>query len=461
MNSSNLSVKSRIPANLYFPSLVIFITLILIGVYPGIGGEGNQRNTNLIQEKTDFGGFLVPLLYGYWPDSPINWLYSLTIFQVAVYLIGMKLIYNQLKYTVIKQLFLFITIIGFFFLLQIVRDSTALAFYVIGLGLIISFKKQKRSIKIILYSFGIFFIVLGCLMKPAMSPIVSVILLIFTWNDRFKFKNKFFKVSALLVFAFGPYLFDKFLTSELDFKPEYPEQQLFLYDLAKMSCWGNDVENIQTARNALKPFLSERSDFQILCSELNPMYWDDLHRRIPGVQGSPAIELYRGLDSSIVKELFSNWAGIIIKDPFTWAQNKVTDSSQVLVMANSIYLEPLLNSKSEYQIISIGKFTLNLIYTPIKIMDKLRLFSLGFALIVGFTLIFINGRLLSYNRDLDLIVLKFILVNLFIWLSLTLLYIANPGRYVFPYVFLSYVYLIREIDLKYNKFTPFFIRKIP
>ena len=75
----------------------VFGILIILGLYPGLGGEGAQRNITTYREKMDNSGFLVPLIYGYWPDFIFGWLYSLALFQISIFSIGMKLIFDKLE----------------------------------------------------------------------------------------------------------------------------------------------------------------------------------------------------------------------------------------------------------------------------------------------------------------------------------------------------------------------------
>jgi hypothetical protein len=120
-------------------------------------------------------------------------------------------------------------------------------------------------------------------------------------------------------------------------------------------------------------------------------------------------------------------------------------------MANAFYIAPVVENDKSNLVLTIGDSALKLIFIPINILDKLRIFSLGFALLIGLAFIFINGRFIKFDKKIDSIIYKFILINLFTWFMLTVLFIANPGRYTLPFVFLSYIYLMVSLDLNYNK----------
>ena len=100
----------------------------------------------------------------------------------------------------------------------------------------------------------------------------------------------------------------------------------------------------------------------------------------------------------------------------------------------------LHNIKKNFEIDSNG------VFIPINILDRLRVFSLCFSLVIGLILLYINGRFTVFNKELNSIFSRYMIINLTIWLMLTLLFISNPGRYPLPYLLLSYIYLITALD---------------
>ena len=153
--------------------------LIILGLYPGLGGEGAQRNISTYREKMDNSGFLVPLLYGYWPDLIIGWLYSLAIFQLTIFSIGMKLIFNKLENPAIRKIFILIYVFGTIFLLQVVRDATAFALFILAFGITLRAVNKKNIEKSTFSILGICLIVIGCFFKPAIAPIVALTYFVF------------------------------------------------------------------------------------------------------------------------------------------------------------------------------------------------------------------------------------------------------------------------------------------
>ena len=112
--------------NLYLIILASTSFLAVLGLYPGMGGEGQQRGVALWENKIDQSGFILAVLYDYWPNFFNSWLYSLSLLQIVMYLIGTKFIYGFLSSPKMRKLYILISIIGVFFMFQVVRDATAL-----------------------------------------------------------------------------------------------------------------------------------------------------------------------------------------------------------------------------------------------------------------------------------------------------------------------------------------------
>lgn len=431
----------------YKLSLVLFCIFLAIGLYPGIGGEGAQREVSRFQDKHDFSGFFTPFVYGFWPDSWMSWLFSLSVVQVAIYSAGMKLFFTNLSNNTLRKIFIFVYIVGVFFVFQVVRDATAFSLFVFGFAMI----SKKGKFRNRLHLLGVGTIIIGCFFKPILAPIIAIIYLFFSTKRRFTFKSKLTRLVITIFIAVAPFFIDKGITSELGLAKRYPEQQLFIYDVTKMYCWGHKSTSTELAKKTISAFLQMGSDHESLCASLEPMGADDLRRKLIEVKDSPAIKLYAGKNSSVIHELFLGWLKLIKGNPFEWLQIKAIDASQVLFMANAIYLDPIIEGNSNNILLDIGDRILKALYIPINVLDKLRVYSLGFSLVIGLLLIYVNGRFISWDRSIDQIVYNYIVINLSIWFVFTLLFISNPGRYTIPYLLLSYIYLLTSLDEKYRK----------
>jgi hypothetical protein len=421
-----------------------------VGLYPGVGGEGAQRSIKFYHDKFDNSGFLVPLIYGYWPNLFGSWLFALGLIQICLYTIGMYLILNNLKIYKLRLLFYIIYFVGIFFVLQVVRDATSFSIFILGIGVLSKILTVKIKFKWILIVLSYIIIFIGCFFKPILAPIMAVVYVMFlkVFNAR-KIGIKV-QILFLVSISFFPYVADKFILARFDLKPAYAEQQLFLYDAAKLYCWGHDSTTVKIAKETLAPFLHENSDYESICASLEPMAWDHLRTKLPEVSNSPALKTYSGADKDIVGSLLNNWSRLIFNNPFEWLQIKVIDSAQVLVMSNAFFIEPILMDKSKSTLQSAGNVLIKVLHLPIAILDKLRVFSLGMTFLIGIFLVVLNGRVFKYQKFVDLVTLNFFVIILLTWLMTTILFIANPGRYTLPYTLLSYIYLISAWNSKKN-----------
>lgn len=99
----------------------------------------------------------------------------------------------------------------------------------------------------------------------------------------------------------------------------------------------------------------------------------------------------------------------------------------------------------------IGDQIIEVLFIPIKTLDKLRAFSVGVSFLLAIIISLSNGRIVRYRNHLDLIIINFLSIILLACVMLTFLYISNPERYVFSYVFVSYVYIFSAINANTDK----------
>lgn len=120
-------------------------------------------------------------------------------------------------------------------------------------------------------------------------------------------------------------------------------------------------------------------------------------------------------------------------------------------MTNSFYIEPILQKDQRNILLTIGDQIIEVLFIPIKTLDKLRAFSVGVSFLLAIIISLSNGRIVRYRNHLDLIIINFLSIILLACVMLTFLYISNPERYVFSYVFVSYVYIFSAINANTDK----------
>jgi hypothetical protein len=137
---------------------------------------------------------------------------------------------------------------------------------------------------------------------------------------------------------------------------------------------------------------------------LSPTGWDALRVRIPEVSSSPALQPLVSAQGIELHNLRESWIQIIAAKPIDWLMTKTSDGAQVLFMANAFHMPGLYAEDSESWILKSGNW---LIQALLFAFLTLNVITLGFA---------------------------------------TLAFIANNGRYVLPYMFLSYFYLLIALE---------------
>ena len=126
---------------------------------------------------------------------------------------------------------------------------------------------------------------------------------------------------------------------------------------------------------------------------------------------------------------------------------KVSDSAQVLTMANAYAIDGLYAGEARNSLLISSDLLLKFLHFPVVIFDKLRFFSAGFTILVGFFL-FVRLKESLHRDKLQKPAIYFLLINLTVVIMATIAFIANNGRYVLPYILLSYLYLFFKLNLK-------------
>ena len=390
--------------------ILILIVFVVVGIFPGTGGEGAQREIPALDEKRDWWNFSTAALYGLWPDGYYPWTFSLTLAQLVIYVFGVWLIHRELQLSQNRKAFNFIALIGGVFVFQLWRDSTLLAIETLSLGLLVGVKAIPSFKQVIRFTSAFLISLIGCLFKPVFAPLVLLIFLLVLIS---KLKSR--KLVAILsilafIFAILPVGLDKILSNNFQLRKSYPEQQVFIYDLSKLYCWGYSPEVTSSAKTLLSGILANKNDYESICASLSPTGWDSLHVQIPEVNSSPALRIIEAGEERTLNELKSGWARTILAHPMEWLMTKSSDATQVLFMANAFYM-PGLYANSTGLFTSVGDQVIKIILIPFHILDKIRVFTLAFTLIFGLFMIYRNRSSSLFSKPKEQILFKFLLIN--------------------------------------------------
>jgi predicted membrane protein len=425
---------------------VPLICVLLYAIFPGSGGEGSQRDFRVLDAKTDWWNFITAAIYGFWPDSGLPWIYSLTLSQLGIYSMGIFLLYQKFKAGIYRKLFMISATCGAVFLFQLWRDGSAFAFQTLSLGLISSLtpgEKKTNQIKVI---FGVLFGITGCLFKPIFAPIFALIILFMVWDSLSGKKFKLAITFLVLISSILPFAVDKSLSKSFGLVESFPEQQILIYDLSRLYCWGYSPKVTSEAGKALEPLLSKPGELETVCASLSPTGWDGLRVKIPEVSGSPAIRVVEQGNSDELKVLLNGWLRSVSSNPVEWLMVKLSDLSQVLFMASAYQMQGLFISGSESPFQDFADLVLRVFLVPFVILDKLRVFTLAFSIALGLVLLFRNGSNTGGTRTKERVLFQFLLVLSSTAILGSLVFIANNGRYVLPYIFLSYFMALSSLE---------------
>ena len=421
---------------------------VAVGVYPGTGGEGSQREIAGLEDKIDWWNFSTAFLYGYWPTTFDNWQFTLTILQLSCYTLGIYSFYVSLTSNRYKRLLLIPAVIGGYFVVQLWRDASLFSFSVLALSLVADFEGKSRTYKISRLGTSLALLTLSSLFKPVFAPLLFLVLFLMIHAE---FRTRLLKLIAFLCILLSsliPILLDRQLSEMAGLDKSYPEQQVFIYDISKMYCWGFSPSVIEKSKTALEPIMTSADSSEAICASLSPTGWDSLRVSSQEVSTSPALRTLSENEVSELATLRSNWIGLIVQSPMEWLLVKVSDLAQVLTMANAFHMPGIFQNPSDNFFVLLGDILLKVLLLPIQILDKFRLLSMGAGLLIGFVLLYWNKQRSGLSQNRQAIILNFLLINSLTVSLATLAFIANNGRYVMPYLLVSYLYLIWGIGSK-------------
>jgi hypothetical protein len=255
----------------------------------------------------------------------------------------------------------------------------------------------------------------------------------------------------LIVVASLPWLLDQEFSKKFELGRSFPQQQVMIYDLSKLGCWGHSSEVKNLAMQSLNPLLHERNNFESVCASLTPSGWDHLRSKIDDVRSSPVLSRIANEDEETIRQLQMDWINSILTNPYEWLLIKSVDFSQVMFMANTFYSPEFFIDKNLNLLFKIGDTIIKIPYQVVAMADKLRIFSIIFSLFFGVLLLMITGLRHNLSSDFKTDLNLFIAINFvsLIWLSIT--YVANNGRYAAPYIYLAYMYLLLAKDKSVKK----------
>jgi hypothetical protein len=296
----------------------LYLVLFIFSIYPGTGGEGGQRDLPTLSTKIDWWNFFPALIYGYWPSNVLPWRYSLGIFQTLLFLFGNFLIYRKLSQNSSKIILYILAMLFLFFAAQIIRDASLLSIYTLSVGFLLSSEDKQKSFKVGLIFISVITAIIGGLFRPVFAPLFATLYITILWRLLNFRINKIVLALILIVVASLPWLLDQEFSKKFELGRSFPQQQVMIYDLSKLGCWGHSSEVKNLAMQSLNPLLHERNNFESVCASLTPSGWDHLRSKIDDVRSSPVLSRIANEDEETIRQLQMDWINSILTNPYEW-----------------------------------------------------------------------------------------------------------------------------------------------
>ena len=409
--------------------------------------EGGQSNIRNLADKVDWWGSILPIITPYKDYAAESFLVS--VIALSIFLIGSILIFQN---STIKGYKLFISyiliFIGFNFVIANSRDSFVLSFATLNFGLILLYKNSRSR--------WVLTLIAACLpimvsFKPLTSiAIVTLLISILLDARQVTVTKKIMLVTSIsiLISVFGVAL-DKGLAKITNLKESFPEQQPIYQDLASFYCWSEDPTTKLTALNALKPVLATSSPSDI-CLTLRPNSWVYLVSGGNFLDQKIDAPLISKINSKDLNWVRNGWIKTIMNDPVDYIQFKLISATQVITVGNP-FKYPLLITSDSYEDSKLGLTDYELpealslvsmdfwklLHKILSIIGSTYLFSITFM----FLILFISlTNFKSFRLNKSSIALVFI-CNVFNIMLLSIGFVSDEARYVFPIVLLTYLFL--------------------
>lgn len=433
----------------------LLIVVFLFATFPGKGGlEGDQREVLGLTNRTDNWGFIVPSVIGNWPNILGHWRFSLVALQLMIFWFGLWLLLRNTWITNKKShiLLSFLIFFSSVFVSQLWRDATLLALATFALGILSKSFDLSRGKRFQLLALAILTLHLAAMFKVLYGLILGIC---FVWiSVQNNAKIRMSKITILLVVSsltIVPFIVDKQLSKIAGLQKVYPEQQPIIFDLASNYCWGQSNQIINDAGVGLSVVLKPGYPLQSVCASLRPNSWDNLHSSPFQWEFSSPIQRITGENDLKMSNLRSKWFAMITRNPVDWIQTRFMYLGWTVTLSNAFVPQNSTNTWSG--IVGTSNSILwNILFSVASFADKLRLSSILFAFGLV-TLLIVRTAYLS-KRELSLFIsnsvtLIFALISM---LAITLVtmtgFVASNGRYVLPYVILTYLLIMRSLGLR-------------
>lgn len=440
------------------PSLMFALFVaVSFSVYPGRTAlEGDQRNVERISDQSDNWGFITSFLYSNWPDSFVPWRYSLIVLQVSLTFAGFTLLFRKisLKNKFILFCFFLVYFLSLMFSAQLWRDSSLFAITIFAFGLLAFATELQGWRKYSTNLFSILLTVIASMFKPVFALTLIPLFLWLIWQLRrekpgFRYRGILVVVIPLIL-GILPFSVDTYLKSRFEMQKTFPEQQPMILDLSMNYCWGRSESIRVMAESTLRDLVQEGYPLESICAATNPLRWDELYADTKVWRYSSPISKISGNRDAEARLLLKGWVSMILNNPFDWFQVRLLVLGPALFASNS-FVDYAPEFGVHSPVSRATDFIWPLLHNAVGILDKARLTSPFFLHLIILCIFLFS---FSKSEEQKLFIWKnlaFSLGTLFFLLPISVVtWLAPNGRYVMPYLLLSYALLLRSLKREFK-----------
>jgi len=417
-------------------SVLLFLVPVILSIanipHRGVS-EGGQGDIPKLSEKLDFWGSVLPIITR---DNSLSVSFMLSLLSLSVYWLGFIMLITS--YLLSHKEFwgiLFLGSIGAVFVQQNLRDAFLLSFSMLSLGLVEKYSDSRKVVRKYMFLVPIVFAV--SFKYPSAVAIALLVIGHFCIKkSRLNLRNSIVITLVGGLVVLSGIVVDKSLANFFSLKQGFPEQSVMYYDLASFFCWSEDSNTRNSAFAALAPSLVNKSASSI-CLSHRPNAWIYLVRggnfRDEGI-GAPLVRLSGKKDIENFEHLRYGWLQTIIDDPIDYIQFKLIAATQILTVGNP-FLFATQESVDFHSADSISDYLWIPISLATAFIGKLYLFS-EIAIFFLLLLLVKGARIRPKIRELIIYLSLVHSVNLFV---LSVSFVSDEARYVFPLLLLSYL----------------------
>jgi hypothetical protein len=420
---------------------IIFFSIsssLIPGDIPG-GRESFKQNN-----PSDFLGTYAGFVYFLIPEWPLGWARNLTLIQLTLTLIGLSFlipIRNLSRYFSFWKLLIVHYLVAVFSSQQS-RDGALFSQIILGLG-ILNLATTKKRFRGALTCLGVLIIVSGLSFRPIMSISGLILFLFFqsVVNQEKKVMKKSTAIGISLTIIFTPTSVELGMTHLLVQQSKYPLQTVVLQDLGFAACQSGNPETINRSIRALSAVATDDFFDDRICQFFRIYTWQSLVGIIAPSQITNGLEspLREVTSSREFSALLEDWASLMLSDPKTYVQAKLTSLVQVLFSSQTKIWGPTKKSQNLGLLDNVEQSIQNIAYVAYLPWILLSEFYLISPLVVLLICLLVNSMLRQKVmfrppglRLIPLMVVLAIIVN-------AVLFVSDNARYTTSFLVLAFV----------------------